>query len=107
MIHACIETAKATAGPVNLPAVCAGAVVNPGEVEAAGQDGLVVVSCLRAEEVVKPGERRRSKERRSLARLRAGETHPMAKAGAQPLRALMSIVVVQAEMRRMRREAKQ
>jgi len=38
--------------------------------------------------------------------LRNEKTHPIVEAGAHPLGTLMSIVVVQAEMRRMRREAK-
>ena len=37
--------------------------------------------------------------------LRNEKTHPLVEAGAHPLGTLMSIVVVQAEMRRMRKEA--
>jgi hypothetical protein len=37
--------------------------------------------------------------------LRNQQTHPIVEAGAHPLGLLMSLVVVQAEMRRMRKEA--
>jgi 4-hydroxy-4-methyl-2-oxoglutarate aldolase len=66
-------TVKATAGSVNIPVVCAGAQVFPGDVIVGDADGVVVVRRESASEVVKLGEARRSKEERSRERLRAGE----------------------------------
>jgi 4-hydroxy-4-methyl-2-oxoglutarate aldolase len=66
-------TVKATAGSVNVPVVCAGALVNPGDVIVGDQDGVVVVTCQRAADVARLGVQRREKEERSRERLRAGE----------------------------------
>jgi 4-hydroxy-4-methyl-2-oxoglutarate aldolase len=66
-------TVKATAGSVNIPVVCAGALVRPGDVIVGDQDGVVVVPRESAAEVATLGEQRRAKEERSRERLRAGE----------------------------------
>jgi 4-hydroxy-4-methyl-2-oxoglutarate aldolase len=66
-------TVKATPGSVNIPIICAGALVQPGDVIVADQDGVVVVAREQAAEVAELGERRRSKEETSRARLRSGE----------------------------------
>ena len=66
-------TVKATAGSVNIPVVCAGALVRPGDVIVGDQDGVVVVPRENAAEVARLGEQRRAKEERSRERLRAGE----------------------------------
>ena len=66
-------TVKATAGSVNVPVVCAGALVHPGDVIVGDQDGVVVVPRELAAEVAGLGERRREKEEGSRERLRAGE----------------------------------
>ncbi len=66
-------TVKATAGSVNVPVVCAGAIVNPGDVIVADHDGVVVVPRDRAADVAKLGEKRIAKEEQSRARLKAGE----------------------------------
>jgi 4-hydroxy-4-methyl-2-oxoglutarate aldolase len=66
-------TVKATAGSVNIPIVCAGALVRPGDIVVGDQDGVVVVPLDHAAEVAKLGEQRRLKEERSRERLRAGE----------------------------------
>jgi 4-hydroxy-4-methyl-2-oxoglutarate aldolase len=66
-------TVKATAGSVNIPVVCAGALVNPGDVIVGDQDGVVVVTSQRAGDVARLGVQRREKEERSRERLRAGE----------------------------------
>ena len=66
-------TVKATAGSVNVPVVCAGALVRPGDVIVGDQDGVVVVPRETAAEVASLGERRRAKEAGSRERLRAGE----------------------------------
>jgi 4-hydroxy-4-methyl-2-oxoglutarate aldolase len=66
-------TVKATAGSVNVPVVCAGAVVHPGDVIVADNDGVVVVPRDRAEEVAKLSEKRIVKEEQSRQRLKNGE----------------------------------
>ena len=66
-------TVKATAGSVNVPVVCAGAMVNPGDVIVADADGVVVVPHAEAADVAKLGGQRIEKEEQSRQRLRAGE----------------------------------
>ncbi len=66
-------TVKATAGFVNVDMVCAGALVHPGDVIVADQDGVVVVSRQHAAETVKLGQQRQAKEENARKRLRAGE----------------------------------
>jgi 4-hydroxy-4-methyl-2-oxoglutarate aldolase len=66
-------TVKATAGSVNVPVVCAGAIVRPGDVIVADVDGVVVVPREQAAEVAKLSDERRIKEEKNRERLRAGE----------------------------------
>jgi len=66
-------TVKATAGSVNVPVVCAGAMVHPGDVIVGDVDGVVVVPGAQAAEVAKLSDQRRIKEEKSRERLRAGE----------------------------------
>lgn len=66
-------TVKATAGSVNVPVVCAGAHVRPGDVIVGDADGVVVVPRMTAAEVARLGTERVSKEQKSRERLRQGE----------------------------------
>ncbi|HLJ45774.1 MAG TPA: 4-carboxy-4-hydroxy-2-oxoadipate aldolase/oxaloacetate decarboxylase [Bryobacteraceae bacterium] len=66
-------TVKATAGSVNVDIVCAGAAVQPGDVIVADVDGVVVVACQDAGEVLERARERHLKETKSRERLRAGE----------------------------------
>ncbi len=66
-------TVKASAGSVNVPLVCAGALVRPGDVITADADGVVVTRREAATEVAALGEARRAKEEKTRERLRNGE----------------------------------
>jgi 4-hydroxy-4-methyl-2-oxoglutarate aldolase len=66
-------TVKATAGSVNVTVTCAGAVVAPGDIIVADQDGVVVVPRDAAADTLRSGEERLVKEARTRDRLRAGE----------------------------------
>jgi 4-hydroxy-4-methyl-2-oxoglutarate aldolase len=66
-------TVKATAGSVNVPVVCAGAAIQPGDVIVADVDGVVVVPRAAAVEVARLGNERVAKEEKSRERLRKGE----------------------------------
>ncbi|AOB31124.1 hypothetical protein AKI39_11030 [Bordetella sp. H567] len=66
-------TIKATPGSVNLPVVCAGAMVSAGDVVVADDDGIVIVPRRRAAEVAQACEARLQKEALNRKRLAAGE----------------------------------
>jgi 4-hydroxy-4-methyl-2-oxoglutarate aldolase len=66
-------TVKATAGSVNVPIVCAGAIVRPGDVIVADADGVVVVKRETAAEVARLASDRFAKEQKSRERLKTGE----------------------------------
>lgn len=66
-------TVKATAGSVNVPVVCAGAAVRPGDVIVADADGVVVVKRETASEVARLASERFAKEQKTRERLKAGE----------------------------------
>jgi 4-hydroxy-4-methyl-2-oxoglutarate aldolase len=66
-------TVKATAGSVNVPVVCAGMTVRPGDVIVADADGVVVVKRETAGEVARLAAERFDKEQKTRARLKAGE----------------------------------
>jgi len=66
-------TVKASPGSVNVPVVCAGTIVRPGDVIVADADGVVVVKRESAAEVARLAGERFAKEQKTRERLKAGE----------------------------------
>lgn len=66
-------TVKATGGSVNVPIICAGAIVHPGDVIVADADGVVVVKRQTAGDVARMAQERFTKEQKTRERLKAGE----------------------------------
>ena len=66
-------TVKATLGSVNVPVMCAGALVEAGDVVIADDDGVVVVKRASAHEIAAAAEQRVRKENMTRERLAQGE----------------------------------
>ncbi len=82
-------TVKATLGSVNIPVVCAGATVNPGDVVVADMDGVVIVPARIAQQAADAAEAREANEADKREKLAQGVLgldmykmrEPLAKAG--------------------------
>lgn len=66
-------TIKETLGSVNVPLVCADALINPGDIIVADDDGVVVVRREEAEQVLAEAQAREQREEEKRIRMANGE----------------------------------
>lgn len=66
-------TVKETLGSVNIPVVCGGQIVNPGDMVVADDDGVVIVARTEADQVLGLSKARDEKEAGIRARYKKGE----------------------------------